>query len=401
MTRPRAARKPTREIGGAFHTLVDALPDAILVIDAGSVAYANPAMHRLLGEPDDPNLTGRRLADLVAPEDHVTVALVDAASDGRSLDHRLEVKWRRVGGTHVLTECAIGRVAWNGRRAVQIVARDVTQRSESEEAIRRAGASMVDQLNEGRTELTESNRLLRSEAVRRERAEVDRDAVLARLAVIAERERGRLSRELHDEAGQHLTNLLLGLQGIIDVAGIGSEVDTRARALHSLAQRLGSNLHDVAVRLRPKALDDFGIEAALKSYATLWSRETGIEAHIQTTGRSARLPEGVETALYRIAQEALTNVARHSAAVRVSVVLHKGDDVCRMAIEDDGRGFDSASARVLEARAAGLGLLGMRERARLLGGRVDIESVAGVGTSVFVRIPTARADTAPDSEPRT
>jgi signal transduction histidine kinase len=273
----------------------------------------------------------------------------------------------------------------SGRRITELV--DLFRhRLESEDVIERDDAHEAAQPDKDQTKATESNRRLGSEVDRREQAEIDRDELLATIALTAERERGRLSLELHDEVGQHLTSLLLGLQGIIDVAGVGSEVNTRAQALHSLAQRLGSELHDIAVRLRPKALDDFGIEAALRSYAQVWSRETGIEADVQTTGREDRLSEVIETTIYRIAQEALTNVSRHSGAKRVSVVLHKGDRMCRLAVEDDGKGFQPEVAGVADGES-GLGLLGMAERARLAGGNIDIESSPGGGTSVFVRIP--------------
>lgn len=160
------------------------------------------------------------------------------------------------------------------------------------------------------------------------------------LAQAEEDERRRLSRELHDEAGQHLTALALGLQALSDVAPPGSEVDRRAAELRALTGTLGRELHAVAVRLRPKALDDFGLEAALAAYAEDWSRQTGIAVDVHADVASARLPGAIESALYRIVQEALTNVARHSGATRVSVVVERRARYVVAVVEDDGRGFE-------------------------------------------------------------
>ena len=395
MTRKRAAGGSARpDPDRAFRALVDALPDAMIVIAGNDVKYANAAMHELLNEPSNHTLEGLQLADLVDRAGDPLTA-IKALASGAVQSDRLEITWRRADRVPVVTECAVSRAVWEEQPAVQIVARDITQRAETDDVIRRAGAGMAVQLGVGIDKLVESNRRLGSETVLRERAEIDRDATLVRLALAGEEERKRLSRELHDEVGQRLTALLLGLRRIIDVAGVGSEVDERAKELHLLAQRLGADLHGVAVRLRPKALDDFGVEAALASYTKEWTRQSGIGAELHAAGHRARLHERVEVALYRIAQEALTNVARHSGATRVSVLLHQAGDGCRLTIEDDGAGFDVAAVRSRGSAARGLGLLGMSERARLVGGTIEIESAPGRGTSVFVSVPCVFADAPP------
>lgn len=214
----------------------------------------------------------------------------------------------------------------------------------------------------------------------------ERDMLRLQLAQAEEDERRRISRELHDEAGQHLTTLALGLQALSDVTPPDSEVDRRAVELRRLADTLGRELHAVALRLRPKALDDFGLEAALTAYAEEWARQTGIAIDIHARVAAARLPSAVESALYRIVQEALTNVARHSEARRVSVIVERRDGHVVAVVEDDGRGFERVDAPADGGH--GLGLLGMRERATLLGGSLDVESASdGGGAALFVRIP--------------
>jgi two-component system CheB/CheR fusion protein len=218
----------------------------------------------------------------------------------------------------------------------------------------------------------------------------ERDALRRAFSVAEESERRRLGRELHDEAGQHLTALGLGLQALSDVASAGSEVDRRAADLRSLVNALARELHSIAVGLRPRALDDFGLEAALTVYAEEWSRRSGIAIDVHATVDGERLPEAVESALYRIVQEALTNVARHSGATRAGVVVERRDGHVVVVVEDDGRGFDAGNGADTHDPSSngGLGLLGIRERAALLGGRVEVESTAeGRGATLFVHIP--------------
>jgi signal transduction histidine kinase len=227
-------------------------------------------------------------------------------------------------------------------------------------------------------------------AVERVRALAERDAIRHQLLQAEEEERRRLSRELHDEAGQHLTALGLGLQALSDIAAAGSEVDRRAAQLRELASALGRELHAIAVRLRPKALDDFGLEAALAAYAEEWSRQSGVRIDVHAPREEQRLPGATESAIYRVVQEALTNIARHSGATHASLVVERRDGRLVVVVEDDGRGFDpERDTRATDA--PGLGLLGVRERVALLGGTLAIESTAGSGTSLYIRIPIATA----------
>ena len=220
----------------------------------------------------------------------------------------------------------------------------------------------------------------------------ERDALRRALTLAEEAERRRLARELHDEAGQRLTALALGLQALSDVLPPGSDANRRTEQLRSLADSLAHELHALAVRLRPKTLDDFGLEAALTAFAEEWSASSGIAVAVHAAVTDQRLSLEIESAVYRIVQEALTNVGRHSAATRASVVIERRDGSVVAIVEDDGKGFDvGAVARQVAAPqrdgSTQLGLLGVRERAALLGGSVDIESTPGKGTTLFVRIP--------------
>ena len=204
---------------------------------------------------------------------------------------------------------------------------------------------------------------------------------LRRVVEAQELERRRLARELHDETGQALTSILLGLKALEDKL---DHADTRAAAAE-LRELVVTTLQDVrrlAVELRPSALDDFGLIAAVERLSASFSEQTGIEIDFETALVAERLPAEVETALYRIVQESLTNVVKHARARRVSILLARRDGAVKAVIEDDGRGFDPA-----EMSSAGFGLVGMRERLALLGGRLEVESSGDTGTTIAAEVP--------------
>jgi signal transduction histidine kinase len=204
---------------------------------------------------------------------------------------------------------------------------------------------------------------------------------LRRVVEAQELERRRLARELHDETGQALTSILLGLKALEEKV---DDTDSRAAAAE-LRELVVATLQDVrrlAVELRPSALDDFGLVAALERLTASISEQTGIGIDFEPALTTERLPEEVETALYRIVQESLTNVVKHAKARNVSVLLALKDGAVKAMIEDDGGGFDPA-----ERTGEGFGLVGMRERLALLGGRLEIESSDGAGTTVAAEVP--------------
>ena len=202
---------------------------------------------------------------------------------------------------------------------------------------------------------------------------------LRRVVEAQELERRRLARELHDQTGQELTSVLLGLKAV-EEAKSGAE---RAEALAAVREQVVETLHDVrrlAVELRPKALDDFGLVPALERLRDTFAEQTGMRVDLESRIRE-RLPTDVETALYRIVQEGLTNIVKHAQASAVSIVLRRSRSAVTALIEDDGRGFTP------DGSGEGLGLLGMGERLALLGGRLKIESSHGAGTTIVAEVP--------------
>ena len=223
-------------------------------------------------------------------------------------------------------------------------------------------------------------------------AERARTELLARLVFVQEDERRRIARDMHDQFGEHLTALSLEIASLKDACGTRPDLVERARTLEAIAERLDGDVEQLVWRLRPTALDDLGLRAALTNYVQEWSARHGVVAEVHTSGLlDDRLTSEVETALYRIAQEALNNVAKHARARRVEVLLERRPDCVLLIVEDDGVGFDVTKQT---SSGHGFGLAGMQERATLVGASLDIETTPGQGTTILVRMTTGARDAA-------
>jgi two-component system sensor histidine kinase UhpB len=203
-----------------------------------------------------------------------------------------------------------------------------------------------------------------------------------------EEERKRIARELHDETSQSLTGLVLGLKVAEELTpGDMPDLKERLLGIKDLAHATLSEVHTMAIRLRPSVLDDLGLSAALRSYVKEFSVNTGIHVDLRTVSLTERLPAKLETVLYRVVQEALTNVARHSGAKSCRVALERQDTKVRGLIADNGCGFDAQAALLSDENGRGLGLHGMQERVELVDGLLRFESQPGEGTTIHLEIP--------------
>jgi PAS domain S-box-containing protein len=232
-------------------------------------------------------------------------------------------------------------------------------------------------------DLTERKRA--EEMQEREREERTRRELLSRLVFAQEDERRRIAREMHDQFGEDLTALSRRIGLLADAARRGSDAMVeQIGELESVVQKLDRDVDELVWELRPTALDDLGLRAALSNYVKDWSRRVNIRVDLHTTGLlDDRLPPDLETTLYRIVQEALTNVAKHSRADNVEIILERRPDAVVLIVEDNGVGFAGSTPA---SGGHGFGLLGMRERAALVGASLQIESSPGQGTTVLVRI---------------
>jgi signal transduction histidine kinase len=202
---------------------------------------------------------------------------------------------------------------------------------------------------------------------------------------IQETERRFVSRELHDQAGQGLTSLIIGLGALERVADQPEQVRARAVELKSMTSDVMEDLHRLAINLRPISLDHLGLLPALEQLARSIAHDSNLTTRVKTVGLrdGERLPQDVETAFYRIAQEALNNIMRHARASRADVMVERRDGTLLILIEDNGKGFNLEDAK----EAGHLGLLGIQERAETLGGKLTVESAPGKGTTLVVEVP--------------
>jgi signal transduction histidine kinase len=226
----------------------------------------------------------------------------------------------------------------------------------------------------------------RIDELRREREQL-RKQLLEGVIAAQEEERRRIARELHDSTSQSLTSLIVGLQMLENSCDF-KQVQSQTQQLRQTVRQTLDEVHSLAVQLRPPVLDDLGLHAALSRYVQEFQGRFHVPVEFQVIGlQPKRLPPGIETAVYRIVQEALTNAAKHADAEHISVLLEEREDLVSAIVEDDGQGFAADEILHSGMEAGKLGLYGMQERAQQLGGSLVIESKPGQGTTIYVRIP--------------
>jgi PAS domain S-box-containing protein len=314
----------------------------------GTIMSWNDGARQLYGHPAE-DAIGQQLALLYPTERSEELAANrERIKRGERISH-YETQRRRRDGSCVEVSVSISPIKEGDGRIIGFssIARDISERKRGEEERRRT-------------------------------------EVLRGLADAQEEERRRIARELHDQMGQHLAALKMGLERLDGCAAPPEQLGQ----LHGLLKQINQDVHRIALELRPTTLDDLGLQTALVNYVEDWSDRSGIEVDFHASGLDhRRLPPPLETHLYRIVQEALTNVLKHAAAGRVSLVMERREDQLLVIIEDDGRGFDQEAAARPGVGMSQLGLLGMKERVASVGGELQVESAADKGTSLFIRIP--------------
>lgn len=393
ITKRKLAEDALRESEEWLRAIFDASRDGILVEDNARIVYVNSAYARLFGYDDPDELKGTHIS-----------AVLSAAAKERLLDYGkrrmqgkaaptvYEFQGKRKDGEIIDLEASVSISNVGGKAYITTAVRDIAERKRAEAELRGAYDELEGRVEERTAELARANATLKEENVERLRAEESRKELLRRLVTAQEEERRRISRELHDQMGQQLAALMMGLKRLdADSYGRQSALHT-LRQLQSLTDQLSREVHSLAWGLRPPALDDLGLHTAIYNYVEEWAERSRVPVDFHSAGfGEGRLPFSHETALYRIAQEALTNIFKHSGADRVSFILERRGDHVLAVVEDNGKGFDVEALLGPTARGRRLGLLGMRERATLLGGTLNIESSPGAGTGVFVRIPLDEA----------
>ena len=258
---------------------------------------------------------------------------------------------------------------------------DITAQTQAEKEVKVVYNELESRVKSRTDELSRSNLALRDEIEDKVRSEELRQLLLEDLVRAQEEERRRLARDLHDHLGQRLTTLRMRIETLKDPK---ARTPASPDELQEIVKRLDADVDFLAWELRPIALDELGLESALSNYATTWSKHFDAKAEFHARGLDdRRLPPEVESNLYRIAQEALNNCAKHAKCTRADIILERRDHHVILIIEDNGVGFNVPA----EIKSGSImGLISMRERAALIGGTFDIESTPNEGTTIFVRV---------------
>ncbi|WP_437963125.1 response regulator [Sorangium sp. So ce260] len=374
-----------------YRNLFESIDDGFCVVEVLFDAAGRPADYRFLevnpafvAQTGLHDAVGRRMRELApAHEEHWFETYGRISRTGEP--ERFE---SRAAALHRWYSVFAFRVGEPSQRRVAVLFHDITDRRRTDEELRRARDALEAWVAERTAELARANEQLRAEVRQRERAEDVRTDLLRKLSRAQEDERRRVARDLHDSVGQLLAGLSLAVKAVSAAGPLPSPATTRLGEVQRLADELGRQVHTLALQLRPTALDDLGLTAALGQLVGEWSAQAEVPVDFQTAGLDEeRLPAEVETVLYRMVQEALTNVAKHARARQVSVVVSRHDGHATAAVEDDGLGFDPETAG-----NGRLGLVGMRERVAMAGGELDVESIPGAGTTVIARVPTGNGE---------
>lgn len=338
-------------------------------------------------------IVGQHLEIIFTPEDrenNIPQKEIETATlHGRADDERWHL--RKDGTRFYACGILIGLRDENGElKGYAKIAQDLTVKKRYEEELKTAHDLLEQKVIERTEQLIEAYAKLKEESQEKQHAEEIKIHLLNRLINIQEQERSRLSRELHDHLGQKLVVLSLQAEKLKEKCEGNEELLQTSVALQDLSRQINDDIKFIAWELRPTILDDLGLASALEAFVSEWSKHFGVYADIHITGlKDRRLPQEIETSLYRITQEALNNIAHHAEAKRAAVIVKSSIDEVVLVIEDDGKGFDvEAEAKIANGAIKKLGILGMRERVALIKGNLEIESKINEGTAIFVRVST-------------
>lgn len=356
----------------------------------GLIDTWNPGAEKIFGYRDR-EILGKSADILFTPEDNAkkipSHEMTKARNEGRASDERWHI--RKDGSTFFASGVLVPLYQNDTLTGYAKIASDLTERIQYEADLHQARTDLEARVASRTQALAETNAVLLKEMEERAKAEEERLGLLRKLFTIQEDERGRIARDLHDQLGQRLTALRLKIASITTLCGDRTELSETVGRLAEIAETIDREVSFLAWELRPSVLDETDFVTALGNYVKEWTRYSGIFADFNAIAVSEmKIHKDVETNLYRITQEALNNTAKYAQATKVDVILERHEADLLLIIEDNGKGFEIPTGDAAKQKK-GFGLVGMRERASLIGGSFDIESTDGKGTTVFVRVPLA------------
>ena len=395
VTEQRRSERALRESEERYRLLVQGVQEyGIFQLDAsGNVVSWNASAARLMGYRAE-EIIGNHFSVFYPKEDVLQGKPEHNLAEAGRTGQAEEEGWRiRKDGSCFWANVLITALRDSGGnlRGYAKLTRDMSERREREEALTRTKELLELRVEQRAAVLTRVNEELRIEIAERKHAEkqfketLDQlRALAARLQSVREEERASIAREIHDELGQACTAIKM------DLALIGRKISKRQTQLRDkiessmgLVDDMIITLRRIASDLRPRTLDDLGLAAALEWQSQEFEKRTGIYCHLVLPQEPPNLDSERSTAIFRIFQESLTNVARHAQATSVEASLEMDEDQLVFRVHDNGKGFDPEEAKAKKS----LGLVGMQERAHLLQGKVTIEGIPGCGTTMILRIP--------------
>jgi two-component system sensor histidine kinase UhpB len=344
-------RGEIESMNNRLRAIFKVVPVAIWIIDGEQIAFANRACADLFGFADLHDMVGRSIYSLLSAQSQDSVRAAIAQTLGGNVPTTVTDEWvTALDGTQREVEITIAALPDHGASTMQMVITDFTRR------------------NLESPELERSRQQLRQ--------------LSASLVDAREGERRRIARELHDELGQRLTALHMELSSL-SVATPSAPNHDRITTMLGMVNETVASVRRIATELRPLMLDDLGLTSAIEWLAHDWARRMGIAVKLELHEEGPELSDTMAIALYRMVQEALTNIARHAQAGKVKIRMQQDGDMLVLMVQDDGIGFTDKAL----AREGSHGLAGMRERAYMLGGKLAVGNSRAGGGSIVVRIP--------------
>jgi PAS domain S-box-containing protein len=374
-----------------YRVITEFANDCILVIQEGDIVFGNPACRQMIGRPVTDATPGAFL-DLIAPEDRDTVLeRYTSLLAGGPVPDLHTVAIQRADGQQRYVEIASSLIRYKGRTAVLAVVRDVTERKRAEDELKKHSDHLEKLVTERTAELTRSNEQLQGQIEKQERTEQDLKrsqeqlrSLAKHLQCVREEERTAIARDIHDELWQSLTGLKMGLSWLSK--RIPKDQQQLLDKLNAMSELTGSTLRTVqriSTELRPGLLNDLGLVAAIEWQTEEFQDRTGIQCMLTVDPEDISVDDRRSTALFRILQEVLTNVARHAQATRVQVSVKEEEGDLKLRIRDNGIGI--TKEQISDPKS--FGITGIKERVYPWGGEATISGRPGKGTTVLVRMP--------------
>lgn len=368
-----------------FAGILQISAEAVISADVGQrITLYNQAAEKTFGYTAQEAM-GQSI-DMLIPERfrgaHAKHVTQFAGSTNQSLlmSARRQVFGLRKDGTEFPMAASVSRLDVGGERVFTIICSDVTEQARAAEELSRARDELELRVRERTADLEKSNQSLQGEILERKRAEEEVQELSRRMMRVQEEERRNLARELHDGATQNLVALTLNMAGLRDSGGVTPGAQAMIEESIRLVETCTNELRTISYLLHPPLLEELGLRRTLRGYVDGFSRRSGIAVTLATEGELEQLGFDVELAVFRIVQECLSNVHRHSHSTTASIQLSRSDQLLTLEIADHGRGLRPG------ADSAGVGIAAMRERVRLLKGHMEIRS-GDSGTTIAIRLP--------------